>query len=252
MQTKIKITYLLVVFLFLTIIYSATGTLKSSGDKYESLGRTNNPDKFGKIADDFLRHRRSVLTDVGYGSRLQAGSNIIRSSNILRSIYGKYGPGKRSLHFSDDRQKYRLKEIQRIKQILSEYVHGYRLQESENIANSFDSESLASTTEPTKSSFEINDVNKIKNKRLSTDYGYGSRLQAGRNLAKSWGRNELFGTMGPGKRSYPDFSERELAKRIVIDLGYGSRSQAAENAAKLSNGDLFGTYGPGKRSVISS
>ena len=251
MQTESKISVVFVAYAFLTFAHICTGTLQPCGEKDDSVYSTYNMLNFVDNPSRFLRLRRSVFTDAGYGSRLQAGSNVARSSHALRSIYGKFGQGKRSIRLPKQMDEDQLEGLQTIQRILSDDGCGYRLQAGENNGYFNDHDGHFGMLRPGKRNMEVTDFdmldgdNAIKNKRLSTDYGYGSRLQAGRNVAKALDGNGLFGIMGPGKRSYS--KQQDIAKRIVSDLGYGSRWQAAENAAKSSNEDLFGAYGPGKR-----
>ena len=248
MQTENKNSVVRVLCTFLLFAHISMGTLQTCGDQNNVHCNTINPQRFNEM---ILRHKRSTFTDAGYGSRLQAGSNVATSSDALRSIYGKFGPGKRSINFFEQIQKERLKELERLQRLLA--VYDDRLQKGGDIAHSNNRDDLIDTTGLETRSVDLknlnilyDDNNTIKDKRLITDCGYGSRLQAGRNVAKSWDRSGLFGIMGPGKRSNSVDGEKELAKRISIDLGYGSRSRAAANVAKSSNGGLFGTYGPGK------
>ena len=250
MQTENKNSVVRVLCTLLIFAHISMGTLQTCGDQGSSLCSIFNLRKIDEKGERLFRHKRSALTDAGYGSRLQAGSNIATSSNVLRRIYGKFGPGKRSIHLPEKMDEDRSEGLQTFHRILSDDGCCSKLQTDENIAYSNDPDIHFGVTRPWKRSVEDFDMiygdNAMKNKRLSTDYGYGSRLQDGRNVAKALDGNRLFGTMGPGKRSYS--KQQDITKRIVSDLGYGSRWQAAENAAKSSsNEDLFGAYGPGKR-----
>lgn len=187
-----------------------------------------------------LRAKR-ILSDYGYGSRLQAGENLARSL-AHEGLFSFEGPGKRSAEVADF--DFFNDETDRNKRINTDYGYGSRLQAAENVAMDWDRNGLFGIMGPGKRS--------VTSKRIDADFGYGSRFQAAKNAAMA-SHGELFGTHGPGKRSNENAFNSEFRavdKRPLSDYGYGSRLKAGENAAESSSrGELFGVYGPGKRSI---
>lgn len=187
-----------------------------------------------------LRTKR-ILSDYGYGSRLQAGESLARSL-AHEGLFSFEGPGKRSAEVADF--DFLNDETDREKRINTDYGYGSRLQAAENVAMDWDRNGLFGIMGPGKRS--------VISKRIGADFGYGSRFQAAKNAAKA-SHGELFGTHGPGKRSIEKALNSEFQtvdKRSLSDYGYGSRLKAGENVAESSSrGGLFGVHGPGKRSI---
>jgi hypothetical protein len=189
------------------------------------------------------RNERSINTDSGYGSRIQAGTDVVNDLDIFKSVVGQYGPGKRAVSLLEGYP------------MNTDFGYGSRLRAGENIAQIWDKLGLFGLHGPGKRNGEnqLNDFGITK--RITTDFGYGSRSHAAENAAKYLSQGELFGIQGPGKRNngfvkLGESTEKDMSKRETTDYGYGARINAGENIAKAAaTRDLYGIYGPGKRNT---
>ena len=169
------------------------------------------------------RQERSVfLTDHGYGTRLNAGSNAALLT-LGDSVYGMHGPGKRSY-------SYRLKEMSETSLIngagdgsnvaLSKfgpekrsYVSTHPTMddmngESDNFAD-VDTDMFESNV-PEKRSDSSNSLFQrlFRSSVYNGDSGYGSRISAGNQVAAdNAAYKDLFGGLGVGKRSTETMQE---------------------------------------------
>ena len=207
----------------------------------------------GDISADRKLHRSrrsAYVSDHGYGSRLQAGSNIAQDVSAIHDIFGKYGVGKRNKNTISEFDNYSTNSFAR------EVVNkdsGYNSRRADVAINAFllgtkyarnqkplETDDFTRSLDDDLNSFEVDNLG-THEKRSTTDYGYGSRIEAGNKLANSlWTKDSLYGTGGPGKRSrwhsssfkMGDLeSEDTYGKRSLTDYGYGSRIEAGNKLA---------------------
>lgn len=164
-------------------------------------------DKNRNLLNNLLsRQERSVfITDHGFGSRLQAGSNAARLT-LRRGVYGIQGPGKRSSGLNSGLP-------------FSFYIpsQSVNIQPQESAGINTDG-LLSATNVQTSGSGDYEGINGLYNpvKRADNtafyrlfrskaghggDSGYGSRIQAGEQVAANMAAYEsVYGGWGVGKR----------------------------------------------------
>ena len=177
--------------------------------------------------------RDPVFSDSGYGSRLQAGSQLADDWLALQEVFGSEGPGKRS----DGSMAY---DIPRAYILKRDHGYGSRVRAGHNVANSL-----------------------LARNKLFGIYGPGRKRSQYPIKAVGDSRKmrelvtEAVNMLKHDNSLYDDESIRDddmdmlktQKRRLVSDSGYGSRIDAANKLARDLSAidDVFGVYGPGKK-----
>ena len=64
-------------------------------NKVAGILRQDETLRFDRLRDEEALRYRPVLTDVGYGSRVNTGSELAAKKVVQSSVYGQRGPGRR-------------------------------------------------------------------------------------------------------------------------------------------------------------
>lgn len=160
-------------------------------------------DKNKNLLNNLLsRQERSVfITDHGFGSRLQAGSNAARLT-LRRGVYGIQGPGKRSSGLPSS--LYIPSQSVNIQPQASAGINTDELTSATNVptSGSGDYEGVNGSYNPVKRADNTAFYRLFRSKAgHGGDSGYGSRIQAGEQVAANMAAYEsVFGGWGVGKR----------------------------------------------------
>ena len=201
---------------------------------------------------DRLR-REAIFSDIGYGSRLTAGSNLANDYYALHSVFGQEGPGKRASErmIHDIKRPY----VPSLVWIKRDHGYGSRVRAGSKFAdsvlarnslfgkhgpgrkrseNAMNYEFLRGELQP----LAVNAAgNNRKMEQLVTD-----------NIDMLTSTDELSGDGSiPINDSDEDIYETPK-RRVYTDSGYGSRINAAANIARdvAAIDAVFGIYGPGR------